>query len=113
MCYAFVSAADTSAGALLTCRAIGWRRGHGASTGEAKMQLLSRSFTSLVCLTLVLTACSAKVAPLSEQQVVDIVWQALEPNTSSHNQAAWEIVGVQAVTGREVQALFDLHSALL
>ncbi len=71
------------------------------------MQLFSRSFTSLVCLTLVLTACSAKVAPLSEQQVVDIVWQALEPNTSSHNQGAWEIVGVQAVIGREVQALFE------
>jgi hypothetical protein len=70
------------------------------------MQLPSRSFILLVCLTLVLTACSAKVAPLSEQQVVDIVWQALEPNTSSHNQAAWEIVGVQAVTGREVQDLF-------
>jgi len=71
------------------------------------MQLLSRCFISLACLTLVLTACSAKVVPLSEQEVVDIVWHALEPNTSSHNQAAWEIVGVQGVTGREVQDLFE------
>ena len=70
------------------------------------MQLLLRSFTSMACLTLALTACSAKVVPLSEQQVVEFVWQALEPNTSSHNQSAWEIVGVQAVTGREVQDLF-------
>ena len=54
-----------------------------------------------------LTACSTKVTPLSEQQVVDIVWQALEPNTSSHNQAAWEIADVQAVTGQEVQDLFE------
>jgi len=71
------------------------------------MRLPSRSFTSMACLALALTACSAKAVPLSEQQVVDIVWQALEPNTSSHNQAAWEIVSVQAVTGREVQDLFD------
>lgn len=71
------------------------------------MQLNSRSFISLACLTLVLTACSGKVAPPSEQQVVAIVWQALEPNTSSHNQAAWEIIRVQAVTGQEVQDLFE------
>jgi hypothetical protein len=71
------------------------------------MQLPSRSFLSFVCLTLVFTACSAQVAPLSEQRVVDIVWRALEPNTSSHNQAAWEIVGVQTVTGREIQDLFE------
>jgi hypothetical protein len=70
------------------------------------MQLLLRSFTSMACLALALTACSAKVVPLSEQQVVEFVWQALEPNTSSHNLSAWEIVGVQAVTGREVQDLF-------
>ncbi len=70
------------------------------------MQLPSRSFAAMACLTLALNACSAKVVPLSEQQVVEIAWQALEPNTSSHNQSAWEIVDVQAVTGREVQDLF-------
>ncbi len=71
------------------------------------MQLPSRSFLLFVCLTLVLAACSAQTAPLDEQQVVDIVWRALEPNTSSHNQAAWEIVGVQTVTGREARDLFE------
>ena len=45
--------------------------------------------------------------PLSEQQIIDIVWQALEPNTSSHNQAAWEITDMKTVTGREVQDLFE------
>jgi hypothetical protein len=70
------------------------------------MQLPLRSFISMACLTLALAACSAKVVPLSEQQVVDIVWQALEPNTSSHNQSAWEVVSVQTVTGEEVQELF-------
>ena len=60
-----------------------------------------------VCLTLLLAACSARVAPLSEQQAADIAWRALEPNTSSHNQAAWEVVGVETVKGREVQHLFE------
>jgi hypothetical protein len=45
--------------------------------------------------------------PLSEQQVIDIVWQALDPNTSSHNQAAWKIVSMRTVTGQEVQDLFE------
>lgn len=71
------------------------------------MQLPSSFFTLVACLTLALTACSAKAVPPSQQQVVDIVWQALEPNTSSHNQSAWEIVDVQSVTGQEVQALFE------
>lgn len=70
------------------------------------MQLPSRTFISMACLTLALTACSAKAVPLSQQQVADIVWQALESNTSSHNRAAWEIVTVHSSTGREVQALF-------
>jgi len=74
------------------------------------MQSPARPFTLVLCLTLVLTACRAKVAAPSEQQVIDIVWQTLEPNTSSHNQAAWEVVGVQAVTGREVPDLFKGES---
>jgi hypothetical protein len=71
------------------------------------MRLPSRPSTLLACLILTLTACSSQVAPLGEQQVADIVWQALEPNTSSHNRAAWEIVGVEAVTGRDIRGLFE------
>jgi hypothetical protein len=71
------------------------------------MRLPSRSFTSITCLTLALTACSARAVPLSEQQVIDNAWQALKPNTSSRNQSAWEIVGVKSATGREVQDLFE------
>jgi hypothetical protein len=41
------------------------------------------------------------------QQVGDIAWQALEPNTSSHNQAAWEVISLQTVTGRDVQDRFE------
>jgi hypothetical protein len=79
------------------------------------MHLRWRSFLLLVCLTLLLTACSGRVGTpseqqlitLNEQQVADIAWQALEPNTSSHDQAAWETVSVETVTGHEVQDLFE------
>lgn len=70
------------------------------------MHLPARTFAPLACLTLALAACSPKAVPLSQQQVSGLIWQALEPNTSSHNQAAWEIVVMQTRTGREVQDLF-------
>ena len=61
-----------------------------------------------------LAACSPgapDAPPLSptpdEQQVVDIVWQALEPNTSSHSQAAWELVEAKMVEGQDVPDLFE------
>lgn len=44
--------------------------------------------------------------PLGEQQVIDIVWQAFDPNTSSHDRTAWDIIEVRSVTGQEVQDLF-------
>ena len=44
--------------------------------------------------------------PLGEQQVIDIVWQAFDPNTSSHDKTAWDIIEVRSVTGQEVQDLF-------
>lgn len=71
------------------------------------MHLRLFSSTAIACLTLALTACSPKAVPLDEQQVTRIVWQALEPNTSSHNQSAWEVVSIEPVTGGEVQDQFE------
>jgi hypothetical protein len=85
------------------------------------MQLPLSSFTQLICLALALTACSSKVAPASEedtpityevtpfsqQQVADIAWQALEPNTSSHDRTAWEVVDARVVAGQEVKKIFE------
>lgn len=39
---------------------------------------------------------------LDEQQVRDLAWQALEPNTSSHDRANWEATEVRQVSGQEV-----------
>jgi hypothetical protein len=44
---------------------------------------------------------------LSEQQVVDTAWLALEPNTISHDRTAWEIISVQVVIGQKIQNLFE------
>lgn len=43
----------------------------------------------------------------SEQQIVDIAWDALAPNTSSHSLSNWEVVEVRRVTGQEVAAQFE------
>jgi hypothetical protein len=71
------------------------------------MPLDSRRLTSLAWLALALAACATGAAPLSEQQVTDLVWEALEPNTSSRDRAAWEVVGVEIVSARDVQDLFE------
>ena len=58
-------------------------------------------------LALALAACLGQTSPLSEQQVRDAVWEALEPNTSSHNRANWEVAEVRQVVGREVAEQFE------
>jgi len=44
---------------------------------------------------------------LSKSQAIDIVWEALEPNTSSHNRSNWQLVQAQLVTGEEVAERFE------
>lgn len=61
----------------------------------------------LAFLILIFTACSGNATPLPEAQVLNRVWQALEPNTSSHNQANWEVVESRSVSGREVSDRFE------
>ncbi len=43
----------------------------------------------------------------SQSQVIDIVWEALEPNTSSHERSNWQAVEVGSVTGESVAELFE------
>jgi hypothetical protein len=68
------------------------------------------SFLNLVVvLTLALASGCTLPKPilLSEKQVIDIAWQALDPNTSSHSRTAWETIVAKSVTGREVQDRFE------
>jgi hypothetical protein len=61
----------------------------------------------IAVLALALAACSGPTEPLSEQQVLDVAWEALEPNTSSHDRANWEGAEVRHVAGREVAEQFE------
>ena len=66
----------------------------------------------LACLTLALfvSGCislSSDEKFLTEQQALDAAWQALEPYTSSHDQANWQTVAVRLVEGQEVASQFE------
>jgi len=51
-------------------------------------------------------AASDQPEPLGEQQALDAAWAALEPNTSSHSIANWQVIEVRQVAGREVAEQF-------
>lgn len=44
---------------------------------------------------------------LPEAQVLDIVWNALDPYTSSHNRPAWQVMETQFGKGESVAKVFD------
>jgi hypothetical protein len=44
---------------------------------------------------------------LTEQQALDAAWTALDPNTSSHDRAVWEVISVEQVNGRDVADEFE------
>jgi hypothetical protein len=62
---------------------------------------------SVVCLCLVVAACAAEADSIDKQEATNMAWQALEPNTSSHNQAAWDVIDARLVTGQAVQDQFE------
>jgi hypothetical protein len=49
-----------------------------------------------------LAACNLRPARLTQSQVIDIAWNALEPNTSSQNRNNWEILQAEKVNGLQV-----------
>jgi hypothetical protein len=44
---------------------------------------------------------------LHRDQAVELAWQALEPNTASHDRANWAVVEARAVSGRSVAKEFE------
>ena len=58
--------------------------------------------TSVLVISMVLTACIEQPKRLSQQQVMDLVWTDFRPNTSSQNRSNWDNVEINLVTGREV-----------
>ena len=65
-----------------------------------------------ISLILVLAACGGGtdtpgLPALDRDRASDIAWEALEPNTASHNRANWAVVEVQRVSGRSVTEEFE------
>ena len=60
----------------------------------------------VIVLTLGLVGCANKKVIPIEQQVRDLAWQALEPNTASHNRAAWGFIEIKQVVGRDISGQF-------
>ena len=59
---------------------------------------------ALICaLGLAPAACVDIALPVSEKKAIEIAWDALEPNTSSHAFESWEVTEARQVTGEEVQ----------
>lgn len=44
---------------------------------------------------------------LSQEQVRELAWQALDPNTSSHDPANWDVIDLRQVEGREIAKEFE------
>ena len=44
---------------------------------------------------------------LSQLQVLDIVWQALEPNTASHDRSNWQVIEAETVSGGSLAGRFE------
>jgi hypothetical protein len=62
-------------------------------------------------LALLLSACATPTPPpLGETQAVDLAWQALKPNSSSGDFAAWEVAQAEIVTGNSVLQQFEFET---
>lgn len=84
-----------------------------SSTDGAPSRYMGTLIPLLGLLGLILCSCSGGTASpgpdavpvreaLDPQRAFDLAWAALEPNTSSHDPANWELGEVRRVKGREV-----------
>jgi hypothetical protein len=87
--------------------------GKGVSESRTSSALNTLGLSLALVVTVVtLTACTSDVETLGEQQVVDAAWEALKPNTSSHDRTNWSVVEADEVTGSQVAAQFEGEAAL-
>jgi len=69
------------------------------------MKILIFILFSIVC-TVGLVSCTTVSPAVSDQQVRDIAWKALEPHTASHKLENWEYVSISQVTGKAAADIF-------
>ena len=68
-------------------------------------------FTLLVMLSSALAACVEQPKRLSQEQLLDIIWTDLRPNTSSQNRSNWDNTQISLVRGREAVGEFSVVPA--
>lgn len=66
------------------------------------------TFALLVMLTSALAACVEQPKRLSQEQLLNIIWADLRPNTSSQNRSNWDNTQISLVSGREVVSEFSV-----
>jgi len=75
---------------------------------------MSRLVLTCVAITLFISGCispSSDEKYLTKQQALDAAWKALEPNTTSHDQANWQATTVELVDSQEVAGQFEGEAA--
>jgi WD40 repeat protein len=90
---------------------------YGISFSPDQRLMASYTFGGSVQLWGIISEASVESGPpvsnlVNRQQLMDLAWAALDPNTSSHNQADWEVVEVRQATGHEVSGYFSAEPEL-
>lgn len=77
------------------------------------MDLLRRLIRFAFCLLMltVSVACTSHAVELDEERAAELAWQALQPNTSSRNRAAWQITLIEQVSGTDTTEQFSSEAA--
>jgi len=63
-------------------------------------------FLLLIFVTPNLAGCIENEKSINQQEALEFVWQALDPNTMSHNREDWEIHAADRVYGKDVVSEF-------
>ena len=78
-------------------------------TTQQSKGLVQKLVLPALALIFVLAACGSgtSMPALDRDRVGDIAWEALEPNTISHDRANWAVVEVRTAPGRSVAEEFE------
>lgn len=99
-----------------------WKRASTILISGKRVAVMPKRWTIMLSLVLLLAACSdlrssPVAAPqsspspetqssLSEEALLDEVWKALEPNTSSHERVNWDVISIVQISGEQVAEQF-------
>lgn len=77
----------------------------------ARTLLLLRNCTVWLLVLFLFNACTLQPLEIDENLAGELAWQALLPNTSSRERAAWQISLIEQVSGAEIAENFNFDPA--